>query len=125
MLDNLEDNVFNKIMAFAHLTDRTCGLKHSKEDSAKEHPAIDYLCQNIGNKVTGEYVEQLQIPVCEECVNALSDENWILVYCLECNNSQWIYRPKAKKNYPEGNLVYWLNECPHCIEVKDKYKKEK
>jgi len=125
MMLNKRELEFSKIIAYAHLTDRTCELKHSKEDPAKNHPAVDYLCQYLGDQKTGESNTLLQIPICSECVDAMSDTDWILVYCVNCNESQWIYRPLAKMNYPEGNLVYWLDDCPHCIEVQDIYSKER
>lgn len=116
---DLNDNL-ELMMARLELEDTTCGLKHSKEDLAGNHPAVNYLCQHLGT--SGESTSGIRIPICQECENALADENWILCYCTYCNASQWIYRPKSKIQHPGGNGIYWLDVCPHCAEVETEYK---
>jgi hypothetical protein len=121
---NVLDDDLNIMIAQFELNDEFCGLKHSSEDPAEEHPAVDYLKQNLGNPKTGEAYQQIRIPICEECIVALTDPNWILMYCINCNKSQWVYRPKAKYDYPEGNRVYWMDVCPFCAEIANEYKGE-
>lgn len=122
-LEVLDDNI-NMMLAKFELTDEPCHLKHSDEDPAENHPAVDYLCQGLGDQKTGEITSQIRIPVCVECINALKDNDWILCYCTYCNKSQWIYRPLAKREYPDGNLVYYMDICPFCAVVEDEYGKE-
>jgi hypothetical protein len=112
------------LLARVELEGETCGLKHSKHDPAEDHEAVDYLVQNLGDQKTGMVTQQIRIPVCQECVDALSDNNWILVYCIHCHKSQWISRRLAKKEYPEGNLIYWTDVCPFCAEIADEYKED-
>lgn len=119
LTDNLEI-----MMANAELRGTTCGLKHSEADPADNHPAINYLCQHLGDQKHGPATSGMRIPICEECQDALGDKNWILAYCMYCNASQWIYRPKSKIQHPEGNGIYWLDVCPHCAEVETEYKGE-
>jgi hypothetical protein len=121
---NIEDldRSIEMMVARLELDGVCCGLKHSKEDPAENHPAVDYLCQRLGDQKTGEATQELRIPICAECSNALYDEKWILAYCTFCHASQWIYRPKAKTTHPEGNGVYWLDVCPHCAEIANEYK---
>lgn len=116
---NLNDSL-ELMMARLELDDTTCGLKHSKEDPAENHPAVNYLCQHLGTD--GEATSGIRIPICQECEEALSDYNWILAYCTNCNKSQWIYRPKSKVQHPEGNGIYWCDVCPHCAEIANEYK---
>ena len=121
MLDILDEEI-NLMMAKVELAGEYCHLKHSEYDPAENHPAVNYLCQNLGDKETGEVKQTLRIPICEECSESLYDENWILVYCTYCNKSQWILRRLAKFEYPEGNLIYFLDICPFCAKVKDDLK---
>ena len=103
-------------LAAADLENECCVLKHG---DAIERPAVNYLCQNMKDKNTGE-IHQLRIPICEECAEALYDPDWILMYCINCNKSQWLYRTKAKLQHPEGNGIYYFDVCPFCAEVEDK-----
>lgn len=111
------DEQMGLMLAKLELEGEKCHLKHSKVDPAEKHPAINYLCQNIGNPETGDVFDQIRIPVCAECEEALYNKNWILIYCIHCQHSQWIYRPYAKMDYPDGNLIYWLDVCPYCAEI--------
>jgi len=107
----------NFILEHAELENETCHLKHSKEDPAENHEAVEYLCQHLGDKNTDAVYQEIRVPVCLECAEALLNPKWILMYCVFCFRSQWVYRPLAKYNYPPGNLVYWLDVCPFCAEI--------
>jgi len=122
---SLLDETLNDALARAELEGQTCGLKHSAADPAENHPAVDYLCQNLGNPKTDEVSSQIRIPVCQECVDALYDEEWILAYCIYCHKSQWINRRLAKNEHPPGNGVYWCDVCPFCAEIATEYKEDK
>jgi len=121
---NILDETLDMFVARVELESETCGLKHSKEDPAENHKAVDYLVQNLGDTKTKESLQQLRIPVCSECIEALNNTDWILMYCTYCHKSQWTYRPLAKYNYPEGNGIYWLDVCPFCAEIATEYKGE-
>lgn len=110
----------NFILEHAELENETCNLKHSKEDPAENHSAVEYLCQRLGNKKTDTVYQEIRVPVCLECVEAIDNPDWILIYYIYCFKSQWVYRPFAKYHYPSGNLVYWLDTCPFCAEIADK-----
>jgi hypothetical protein len=49
-MEDLEmvDEQINNMMDRIELEGETCHLKHSKEDPSENHPATDYLCQNLG-----------------------------------------------------------------------------
>jgi hypothetical protein len=121
----LLDSSLSDMVAQVELEGQTCGLKHSKHDPAENHPAVDYLCQNLGDTKSKEATSQIRIPICEECAEALYDPDWILAYCIYCNRSQWIYRPMAKTKHPEGNGIYWCDVCPFCAEVTDQLEENK
>lgn len=118
-LDELDEKI-SMMLSRLDLEGETCGLKHSVEDPAENYPAIDYLCQNLGDQETGDIYQQIRIPVCAECAEALFDTNWILMYCTYCHASQWVYRPKAKYEYPKGNRIYWQDVCPFCVDNEDR-----
>jgi hypothetical protein len=107
----------NFILEKAELENETCHLKHSNEDPAENHPAVEYLCQRLGNKKTDTVYQEIRVPVCLECAEAIDNPKWILMYCVFCFKSQWVYRPFAKYYYPPGNLIYWLDVCPFCAEI--------
>jgi hypothetical protein len=107
------DHELTDMMSKLELSLLHCGLKHSEYDPSENHQAVAYLSQWIKNIC--DY--QVRVPVCQECSEALEDENWILCYCIVCHASQWIFRPWAKRKYPAGNLVYWMDQCPKCTEV--------
>ena len=121
----LLDESLGNMIARAELEGMTCGLKHSEEDPAENHQAVDFLVQRLGDPQTGEVSQEIRIPVCRECAEALYDQMWILVYCIYCHKSQWINRALAKKEYPDGNLIYWLDTCPHCAEIADEWMKDR
>lgn len=116
------DENFAMMIARAELEGETCHLKHSMSDPSEDHPAVDYLCQPLGDQKSEVATSEMRIPICEECANALYNTDWILAYCTYCNKSQWIYRPKSKTIHPEGNGIYWLDVCPHCAEIANEYK---
>ena len=93
-----------------------CHLQHNKQhDPAVEHPAVEYLVQYLGKTdgVIQEVEHELRIPICQDCMDGLSDPKWFLVYCISCNESQWIYRPLCYKPLPDEH-IQWLDECPNC-----------
>jgi hypothetical protein len=120
-IDGFDESIY-KIHALIDLEGEHCHLKHSTEDPAENHPAVDYLCQGFGDKIEtndGSIIEVpdsiIRIPICAECVEALLGDEWILLYCVNCNSSQWICRKYAKYPYPPWLHVKWMDECPICF----------
>lgn len=114
---DMADLFLQEIAALADLDNETCGLKHSKADPSENHPAVDYLCHMMGiTTEEGEEISdaQLRVPVCQECVDALLDNEWILFYCVYCGESQWMSRSKAKNNYSDDTKVIAFKACPKC-----------
>lgn len=90
-----------------------CGLNHG--DPCEEiPPAVDYLCQGFGNQYTGSIDSIIQVPICAECLASLFSEHQILLLCLNCISSQWVFRPEAKLDYPEDKSLFLLTQCPVC-----------
>jgi hypothetical protein len=110
------DERLQKIVARIDLENTHCGLKHYDDDPSEDHPAVDYLCQNFGYDLDGNAVSDtmIQIPICEECSEALMGNEWVLCYCTECMSSQWILRKKAKRMYDPDTHVIWMRMCPVC-----------
>jgi hypothetical protein len=112
-------NALDKFELLCNLIESGCSLSHSKFD--KEQPeAVDYLVIPMGytkSKQIQEITDYLTIPICQECLDAINSDEWILLYCLNCNESQWIIKELAKRQY-ESN-VNLLKSCPKCYKNND------
>jgi hypothetical protein len=111
---NIEDEIIGNFIAETELVGQACGLQH--HDNI-EQPAVDFLCHRIGYTLPDdEHVPdtELRIPVCEECAQGLVSEEWLLFYCIRCNESQWLNKNLAKMNYEEGTNIIALKQCPKC-----------
>ena len=66
---------------------------------------------------------RVSIPICEECEEALASPDWVLIYCVECCSSMWIYKPKSKKPHLYEKMlpgeIMWLKFCPKCQDKGD------
>ena len=105
------------LVAKANIDNEICGLMHIKSDPVENHPAVDYLCNRMGyTDEDGNQVAdaELRIAICQDCVNALLSDEWILFYCVHCGESQWMLRARAKNGYPEDTRIIALRSCPKC-----------
>ena len=109
-----EDVILDELEAEMELMGQTCVLNHNDDI---DHPAADFLCHRMGFELPdGNYEAdaELRIPICEECVQGLTGGEWILFYCIGCNESQWLKKSLAKMNYQEGTNMIALKKCPKC-----------
>lgn len=116
------DGLIDDFLAKTDLENELCNLKHGEGDPLEDHPAVDYLCQPFGDMESGAVYDLIRIPICAECVASLYSNEWVLFYCVECNSSQWLYKPWAKREYPSETHVIWLPKCPMCVIEEDKNK---
>ena len=93
-----------------------CVLDHKDN---KKRDAVEYLCQKFKDK--HDKIDMLRVPICGECAEALCGTEWVLLFCIYCGRSQWVYRPKAKLKYGKDVHVIWMDICPWCAEVTDNY----
>ncbi|MDA8164298.1 MAG: hypothetical protein M0017_04620 [Desulfobacteraceae bacterium] len=111
-------DIYDKAILLAALDSEYCQLSHGPFDTRENHKAVDFLVCPLGYR-EGEGVEvqvrELTIPICSDCADGLHDEEWTLLYCLNCLASQWILRPISRLRY-RHNLI-WLGSCPHCAET--------
>lgn len=112
-IEGLEISLANFAMR-ASLEGEMCELNHNHNPD-EPHPAVNAICQSLGDPDSGEIYQLVMIPICQECEDALLDPNWILLYCLGCGESAWMYRPYARKEYDYHTNVLWFKKCPHCI----------
>ncbi|MDH4319107.1 MAG: hypothetical protein OEV64_11995 [Desulfobulbaceae bacterium] len=101
----------------AQLEEESCELNHGPDTAHEKHPAVDYIIQPFGysvNEVEDFTAREMVIPVCADCAGALHGDEWTLLYCFECNSSQWVSRKLANNRYRHS--VLWLRGCPHCSE---------
>lgn len=108
----------------SELIGEVCQLNH-KNDPDGVPQASNVLVVPIGykkNDVESVAVREITIFVCEECAESLSNEDdWVLIYCLGCCESQWINKKLSKLSYAnhlakKDHKVIWLDSCPHCSE---------
>lgn len=108
-------NAIDKLALMADLVNEHCGLSHGPGARREDYPACDYLVIPFGSQREPDASEagrEMVIPVCHECADALSHDEWTLLYCFECNNSRWVCRELAKNRYRHN--VLWLRGCPDC-----------
>ncbi|MHB8789710.1 MAG: hypothetical protein ACYDBT_07490 [Desulfobulbaceae bacterium] len=108
-------NELDKLVLLAELAEECCELNHGPETSHLKLPAVDYLVQPFGyshSEIEEVSVRDMVVPVCIDCARALQGNDWTLLYCFECNSSQWISRRYARLRYRHS--VLWLRGCPHC-----------
>ena len=104
------------------IANSNCELNHGPNTTNEDYPAVNAIILPIGHKESEiKFVEDSKffIPICQECLDGLTDPEWVLMVCLECCSSQWIYKPTARMNYynkktEEGYNIIWLKGCPKC-----------
>jgi hypothetical protein len=102
------------LAAIAELGEAHCELNHGLKNTEK-FDAVEVLIIPMGRQVGEiEYEEthKFYIPICKECAEALTSDEWTLIYCLECTASQWIHRPSARLNY--RHHILWVKGCIKC-----------
>jgi hypothetical protein len=102
----------DKLGLMADLVNLHCVLNHGPGIEEKIQ-AVDYIAIPLGDIETKKHKDDLIIPICAECAEGMEDPKWVLIYCLECEKSQWIYKPWAKKEY-NGNLILTVG-CLKCV----------
>lgn len=110
-------NAIDRVQLLAELEHDFCELNHGPATVREDFPAADYLVLPVGyqeDKDVEVVVRELVVPVCRVCIDALLGDEWTLLYCFECNSSQWICRELSKHNY--RHHVLWLKGCPECAE---------
>ncbi len=108
-------NTYDKLHMLIDLTTEYCGLNHGPDTRREDYPASNYIVIPFGyqeNAVTEVSVRDLVIPICLECSQALTQDEWTLIYCFECNNSRWLLRKYAKNDY--RHHIIFLHGCPDC-----------
>ena len=106
----------DKLILLAELEHSHCELNHGPNIDNTSFPAVDYITIPIGKdkKKPGH----LLIPVCMNCLAGLESDKWVLLYCLECNSSKWVYKPFAKLDYTDNRNteyhVICVEGCPIC-----------
>ena len=126
----MDDEITDELHSRLDLIGEHCHLKHSAEDPAENHPAIDYLCQDFGQEASVDFGHainenfvsfSIRIPICKECVEALLGEEWVLCYCIHCNSSQWVCKKYSRLQFPFWMHIKWMDECPICYEAEEEF----
>lgn len=93
---------FERFIALANFIDSYCDLHHTQY----KPPTINQIIQVLD---TGD---KLSINICEECLEALQGDEWVLLYCVNCLESRWVWKEASKMSYQHN--ILWLNGCPEC-----------
>ena len=108
-------NEIDRLALLAELTNESCELNHGPDTKGLFFQATDYIVIPFGyqeDTTTDICTRELVVPVCYDCAQALLGSDWSLLYCFECNSSQWVYRKMAKNKY--RHHILWLRGCPDC-----------
>jgi len=108
-------DAIDKLHLLAELGTSFCELNHGPGTEKLQYPASDFIIIPVGyqeSETTDIARRQLVIPVCYECALALIQDEWTLIYCLECASNRWLLREVAKNSY--RHHILWLRGCPDC-----------
>lgn len=108
-------NEIDRLQLLAELDEEFCELNHGPDTARENFPATDYIVIPFGYKedeVNEVCVRDMVVPVCYDCAHSLLGDEWTLIYCFECNSSQWVNRTLAKNSY--RHHILWLRGCPGC-----------
>jgi len=106
---------FDHLHLLAELDSEHCQLNHGPGVDTRQIAATDYLVLPVGYDESADcdvVTREMVIPVCFDCIQALQGEEWTLLYCLDCGESQWVKRQIAKNRY--RHHVLWMKGCPEC-----------
>lgn len=101
----MEIDGIDKTILMLELDNSHCELNHGPNVDTSKIKAVDYLTIPVGDIKTGVVDNSFVIPICEECAEGLVDPEWVLIYCLECMSSQWVYKPLAKYRYKDNLII--------------------
>ncbi len=105
----------DRIRLLAELEDDFCELNHGPYTKREDYQAANYLVVPVGykkNKVEEVACRELVIPVCQDCFQSLLQDEWTLLFCLDCCVSRWICRAFSRNRY--RHHILWLKGCPDC-----------
>lgn len=108
------EQLVSAIETFAR--EEKCALKH--EPGVEVPVASVVLTQEFG--IEGGASESVQIPLCEECARwwATEKSDWVLMYCVDCGESQWIFKPLSKREWNDSKVM-WLGGCLKCSGMRE------
>jgi hypothetical protein len=107
-------NNIDELTIMASIIGEHCHLNHGPDP--EQYTAADCLIQPMGytqEENKPEDTTHITIPICKECAEGLLDPTWLLMYCLDCHNNQWVNRERATLEYSLYNII-WFKGCPKC-----------
>lgn len=106
----------NDLENLASLIGEKCALRHRDEPG----DAVNAICQYLGtsNGIQSEVTQELRIPICQECLEAILSKEWVVIYCATCHSSQWICKELARRSYDTEVII--LGSCPVCYDMEGK-----
>jgi len=107
---------YDEVALIASLNNEICQLSHGPYDKLTRK-ATNCIINPIGQKTNKEHGDatidkEFCIPICNECAIALSEDDWTLLFCLNCLNNVWVLREISKLSY--RHHIIWLGSCPKC-----------
>lgn len=113
-----ENELLNHIADLVDIENEHCYLNHGPGTNEKDYKAVDFLCQKFESD-DGSEGFTIRIPICEECINGLYSNNWLLFYCIRCNESQWLDKNRSK-NFYGYDTIKFMDICPKCNALSEK-----
>lgn len=113
-------DALDKVELLQDLNDGTlCDLNHGKGYKDEDILAIDYITIPLGLVKENKIITHIVLAVCEDCVKALQDPEWVLLVCKDCGQTRWVWRKYSKLDFVnrESGLPYkiiLMEGCPDC-----------
>lgn len=113
-------DVLDKIELLQDLDGKTlCDLNHGKGYSDSDIIAVDYVVLPMGMVKDNNVSEHLVMAVCPYCIESMYDREWVLLCCLACGQTRWIWRRYSKLQYINAKTgqpydILLLDGCPDC-----------
>lgn len=112
------DEIKSLIVEIDLKTFPTCDLFHEPEFT--EIQTAYAISIPFGHN--GHYDSDMILALCERCFSRLQDNDWMLIYCYECNQSRWINKLLSKLRYREDTQIIWTRGCHECPDFDGKPK---
>ena len=96
-----------------------CDLVHGKGYTKEDTVAVDYIVLPMGVVKDEAVTDNLVLSVCKYCVEAMYDQEWVLLVCKSCGDTRWVWRNYSKLDYRNKETgqsydIVIFEGCPTC-----------
>ena len=113
-------DVFDKVELLQDLDGKTlCDLNHGKGYSDSDIIAVDYIVLPMGMVKDNKASDHLVFTACEYCIESMYDPEWVLLVCISCGQTRWVWRKYSRLQYINVETkqpydIILMEGCPDC-----------